>query len=42
MVACAADRIFAHEFSVVGSIKTPTGENWEEMVGVIQNFDPEF
>ena len=42
MVACAADRIFAHEFSVVGSIKTPTGENWEEMVEVIQNFDKKF
>ena len=42
MVACAADRIFGHEFSVVGSIKTPIGENLEEMAEVIQNFDGKF
>ena len=42
MVACAADRIFGHEFSVVGSIKTPICENLEEMAEVIQNFDQKF
>ena len=42
MVACAADKIFGHEFSVVGNIKTPTGENWEEMAEVVQKFDGQF